>query len=348
MPHMCMNFVLLGGGMADKRYQVFVSSTYEDLKEERLEALTALLTAKCFVAGMEYFPAIDKDQFEYIKKVIDDCDFYLLILGGRYGSVPDGEEKSYTEKEFDYALEQGKKVIALLHKDPERLPRNKCESTSDKIEKYERFRAKITTGRLVDFWMDISELKAKIIAAIYQAKDSFPDLVGWVRGNTPSSEDVLELLQKNIKLEEELNKLKSNKQRSGEVICLEELARINSYSCKIRHVDMPNTYAKVILSAVFMHLSNCFFYEMHIFRVKSALEKYLASLCNIKWSNNIDLQFDPEDICNNILNKFQILNLITIKKSNTIRLGIEDGDRCFTVTDFGRNILLMLQEKNKE
>jgi hypothetical protein len=341
-----MDFVFLGGDMADKRYQVFVSSTYEDLKEERLEALTALLTAKCFVAGMEYFTAIDKDQFEYIKKIIDDCDFYLLILGGKYGSIPDGEEKSYTEKEFDYALAQGKKIIALLHKDPKSLPMNKCECTPDKIEKYERFRDKIKTGRLVDFWMDISELKAKIIAAIYQAKDSFPDLVGWVRGNTPSSEDMLELLQKNIKLEGELNALKNNIQQSDKIICLQELARIIPYSCGIKNVDIPPVGNSIIFSDIFIYMSKFFFNEINTFGALGELEKYLASLCNVNEGINTNFYFDPESTCDDIFDKFQLLNLIkTFRVKKTI-LGRENTYTCFAVTDFGRSILLALHSKN--
>ena len=73
----------------DKRYQVFVSSTFEDLQEERKEVMQALLELDCIPAGMELFPAADEAQWTLIKRVIDDCDYYLVIVGGRYGSVND-------------------------------------------------------------------------------------------------------------------------------------------------------------------------------------------------------------------------------------------------------------------
>ena len=95
----------------DKRYQVFVSSTYNDLIDERKEATQAILKCNCFPAGMELFPASNKKQWNVIKQVIDDSDFYLLILAGRYGSlgVDDfGTKVGYTEMEFDYALSKGK------------------------------------------------------------------------------------------------------------------------------------------------------------------------------------------------------------------------------------------------
>jgi len=64
--------------MADKKYQVFVSSTYSDLIEERRKSLDILLMADCIPAGMEAFVATDNEQFEVIKRVIDLCDYYVL------------------------------------------------------------------------------------------------------------------------------------------------------------------------------------------------------------------------------------------------------------------------------
>lgn len=101
----------------DKRYQVFVSSTYEDLQEERKEVMQALLELDCIPAGMELFPASNEDQWSLIKRVIDDSDYYLLILAGRYGSTND-VGMGYTEMEYRYALETKIPIISFLHKDP--------------------------------------------------------------------------------------------------------------------------------------------------------------------------------------------------------------------------------------
>jgi hypothetical protein len=87
----------------DKRYQIFISSTFTDLQEERAKVQQAVMELECIPAGMEAFPAIDEEQFEFIKKVIDDCDYYLLVIGGRYGSVSEEAGLSYTEMEYDYA-----------------------------------------------------------------------------------------------------------------------------------------------------------------------------------------------------------------------------------------------------
>ncbi|HYW11038.1 MAG TPA: DUF4062 domain-containing protein, partial [Longimicrobium sp.] len=118
----------------DKRYQVFVSSTFIDLQQERQEVMQALLELDCIPAGMELFPAGNDDQWSLIKKVIDDCDYYVVIVGGRYGSEgPEG--LGYTEMEYRYAVDQGKPVMAFLHKCPGELAAIRSEKSREGQEK---------------------------------------------------------------------------------------------------------------------------------------------------------------------------------------------------------------------
>ena len=101
----------------EKRYQVFISSTYADLQDERQEVIQALLELDCISAGMELFPAASDDQWTLIKQVIDDCDYYRVIVAGRYGSIGhDG--LSYTELEYRYANDTGKPIIGFVQKIP--------------------------------------------------------------------------------------------------------------------------------------------------------------------------------------------------------------------------------------
>ena len=86
-----------------KKYQVFVSSTRDDLVDERKSVSQALLESNCIPAGMELFPASNRTSWEIIKNAIDDSDYYLLIIAGRYGTLfkdenGDYSKCSYTEK----------------------------------------------------------------------------------------------------------------------------------------------------------------------------------------------------------------------------------------------------------
>ncbi|MEI7463491.1 MAG: DUF4062 domain-containing protein [Candidatus Taylorbacteria bacterium] len=123
----------------EKRYQVFISSTFMDLQEERQEVMQALLELDCIPSGMELFPAANDTQWEIIKKVISDCDYYLLILGGRYGSFA-SDGYSYTEKEYDFALEIGKPVLTFIHRSPGKIIASKTETTDLGKEKLKKFK----------------------------------------------------------------------------------------------------------------------------------------------------------------------------------------------------------------
>jgi hypothetical protein len=125
----------------EKRYQIFLSSTYEDLPDERAEVMQALLELNCMPAGMELFPAANEDQWNWIKKVVDESDYYMVIIGGRYGTISERTGISYTEMEYRYAVEVGKPIIGFLHEDPKQIPLGKCETNPDIVKKLENFRA---------------------------------------------------------------------------------------------------------------------------------------------------------------------------------------------------------------
>lgn len=175
--------------MADKRYQVFVSSTYADLKDERQKVIQAVIEMDCIPAGMELFPAADEEQFQFIKHVINDCDYYLLIIAGRYGSTT-AEGISYTEKEYDYAVSIGLKVIALIHENPDQIPMGKSEKDTLGREKLEEFRKKVASGRLMKYWKSANELPGLVTMSLVHAIKMFP-AVGWVRANKAVSVELL-------------------------------------------------------------------------------------------------------------------------------------------------------------
>lgn len=186
----------------DKRYQVFVSSTYADLQEERREVIQTLIEMDCIPSGMELFPAADEEQFEFIKKVIDDCDYYLLIIAGRYGSLdPDGI--SFTEKEYDYAVEKGLKVIAFIHENPDNIPAGKTDIDPVLRAKLESFKEKVRKNRLVKFWSKTSELPGLVSLSLQRTIKMFP-AVGWVRANTTSKPESLEEINNLRKMNDDL------------------------------------------------------------------------------------------------------------------------------------------------
>lgn len=173
----------------DRRHQVFVSSTFSDLKQERAEITQALLELDCFPAGMELFPATSASAWELIKGVIDDSDYYCLVMGGRYGSV-DEKGIGYTEKEYDYAVSVCKPVMAFLHKAPGAILADNTERTDVGRQKLELFRAKVEAAHHCKYWASAEELGGQVSRSLVVLRRTMPS-DGWVPGKFAVDESVL-------------------------------------------------------------------------------------------------------------------------------------------------------------
>lgn len=164
----------------EKKYQVFISSTFRDLKTARLKVRDAILSIYHFPVGMEMFGAADEDQWQIIKKDIDESDYYVLIIGKCFGSEVPGEGISYTQKEFRYAVSQGIPVLAFLMKDEAPVKPTFQETEKDRIKKLKDFRTEVCDHRTVDWWSNPDELAGKVIAALTRQMARKPR-IGWVR-----------------------------------------------------------------------------------------------------------------------------------------------------------------------
>jgi hypothetical protein len=146
-------------------------------------------------------------KFDLIQSVIDLCDYYVVVVGGRYGSVDPEAELSYTELEYDYAVETGTPIMAFLHGDPGRLTADRTELDSDLREKLSDFRKKTESSRTVKYWHDPGDLKGQVALAILQIRRSHP-AEGWIRASqamTPETErELAELRQRVAELTSEL------------------------------------------------------------------------------------------------------------------------------------------------
>jgi hypothetical protein len=146
----------------------------------------------CIPAGMELFPAADEEQFAFIKRIIDDCDYYILIIGGRYGTTTT-EGVSYTEREYDYAVSKGIDVLAFLHGSPDEIPVGKSDIDPQARKRLIEFRRRVSTGRLVKFWNSAAELPGLVALSLQKTIKSHPQ-PGWVRGGSASNQELLEQL----------------------------------------------------------------------------------------------------------------------------------------------------------
>lgn len=334
----------------DKRYQVFVSSTYIDLIPERSEVMQALLELECMPAGMELFPAANDSQWDWIKKVIDESDYYMVIIGGRYGSISKESGLSYTEMEYRYALESGKPVMGFMHEDISKLQTKVCEQTANGKKRLNIFRD-LVGSKLCKMYSSPQDLGAKVSRSITQMKKQHP-AVGWIRANAldsiVSADDMLKLKEENEELKARIYRLGMQAPDSLKALASgAELFEVHySYSRKTRSVETghyrntgEDLNAKILLS-----------WDEMLGRIGPELIKkdkwsddprnsveqlilekapdLLAAIQNGDKINDVHPSYESMDA---VMIQFKALNLITIK---------EDG--IWELTPYGENYVTKL------
>lgn len=340
----------------DKRYQVFVSSTFKDLEEERKHIIQTLMEMDCIPAGMELFPAVDEEQWDFIKKVVDDCDYYLLLIGGRYGSLsPEGI--GYTEMEYDYAVSKGMKVIALIHGDPNNLPQIKCEKDSKLQEKLENFREKVCTGRLVKFWKNLDQISGLVSLSLSKTIKTYP-AVGWVRADLIPSEnttqEILVLRNKVQELETTIQNLRlkpegiENLSQGEDVIILDVLYKANQAG------DTAYTAKKNYIISVEITWNSIFEFLSPSMLVENSEENLLTLLgsCIYRYCHEQIEDFAKKNKLKNLTNRkayledlrliivqFRALKLIALSNK---KHPPSDNNIYWTLTSYGDELMTQL------
>ena len=194
----------------NKKYQVFVSSTQEDLQEERNAVVTALHKDGYIPLCMEYFTASNRTQWEVIESIIPECDYYVVIVAGKYGSIEETSQKSYTQKEYELAIRSGIPCLGFIYKDIENLPLKKTEADPIIRQKLDAFR-KTVKSQMCSFWTNKDDLAASVVTALHRQVFENPR-VGWIRSNSRVDQMAYQALQEdNDRLRDKILKLSEDR-----------------------------------------------------------------------------------------------------------------------------------------
>jgi len=194
--------------MIEKKYQIFISSTYDDLKSERDKAIKTVLSLEQIPIGMEMFNAGDESQWELIKRAIDRTDYYIVIIGYKYGSVDD-DGIGYTEKEYDYAINKGIPVMAFIKDNSVPSTPEQRETNLDKQKQLNKFIDK-AKNKIAKFWRNEDELATHIATSLTTEMKRKP-MIGWIR--TP-----IDYIDKSFVDEKKLELLLSLINEKGEIV----------------------------------------------------------------------------------------------------------------------------------
>lgn len=169
----------------ERKYQIFVSSTYNDLKEERKNLQNNLFLSGYIPAGMEYFGARNQNVWEVIQNSIENSDIFVLVIAGRYGTIDQNCGIGYTEKEYNYAKEKNIPILAFIRS------RDSIKATdyddNPVRAKLENFIKRVENDYHVTFWNESTDLSTQVLTAIANLRNDRNNaeslMKGWVRWN---------------------------------------------------------------------------------------------------------------------------------------------------------------------
>ncbi|MBL0608668.1 DUF4062 domain-containing protein [Aeromonas jandaei] len=220
----------------EKKYQVFVSSTYDDLKGERDQVIKAVLEMGHIPVGMEMFSAADEEQWKIIQRQILESDYYIVVVANKYGSIgPDG--KSYTEMEYDFAVKSLVPTLGFVLNDKAPWPSERNEKSTKARAALTAFKSKVKS-KLVQFWDSKDDLHGKVSISLIKAITSNPR-VGWVRSSEGVGPEVMKeitrLSSENSNLRNELEKIKAASiEKVDEIRDVVKILNKNDFKIRIR------------------------------------------------------------------------------------------------------------------
>ena len=317
----------------NKKYQVFLSSTFKDLENERAKVIETLLNKDCIPVGMEYFPAAGEDQMTLIKELIDECDYYILILGGKYGSIEPSSEKSYTQLEYEYAVEKGIPISAFYLENKNELTADKIEIESELRTKFSDFES-LVKSRMCKSWTNADDLAGKVSTSLdYQIKHH--PRCGWVRGNSVASSEanakIIKLQEENEKLIQQINFLSSKLPVETEQYMQgEDLFTLHYSECIPFSTDSHDKEKKVSWNEIFLSVCTLLLKPVSEESIKEKLQKEFIPVFYV---------IDKSDF-QTILIQLMALKLISTD------IGKDYGSSAYTywvLTQYGRSEMVRLK-----
>jgi len=261
---------------------------------------------------MEAFVATDNEQFEVIKKVIDLCDYYVLIIGKRYGSVSSLTGKSYTEMEYDYAKSKDIPILVFAIDTNVVIDENKVDTDAEKVKLLELFRTKALKSRLASIWRTPEELTTSLAVSIMKAKYEIPR-VGWQRATdfdeASLRREISELQKENKQL---LGNLKAEQEKTSTFVEQSNVAFENcKFNLKYRWSTTSNhvrtdrrAETSIALQDIFVVVAT---EMMDVSLIEDAIEEVIIQKFI---GSSYTYSLDDTQLIKTVLNQLRVLGLI--------------------------------------
>lgn len=138
---------------------VFLSSTFEDMKEYRKAIIDRIIKRRMVPICMENWGANANKVTSVITDEVKKADIYLGIFGTRYGYVDENTNMSMTEIEYREALASNKPILVYIAKNAK-----DDITTGDNSQKMLELLTEIEKERIVYYFNSIDQLGEQVFA----------------------------------------------------------------------------------------------------------------------------------------------------------------------------------------
>lgn len=323
--------------MSTVKYQVFVSSTYEDLTVERSQVIKAILEMGHIPVGMEMFSAADEEQWKIITRQIDETDYYVVIVGNRYGSVTGGV--SYTEKEYDYAVAKGIPALGFIVDSSVDPLAKHIDKDEGKIAALTKFKTKVKQ-RPVGFWKTADDLHGKVSIALMKAFNTAPR-IGWTRATAIAGPEVTQelsrLSRENSELRTQLDVAQKREAIDRRAHLQQRINTLNAIPKKIRIRERGKSTWDIEVETNLFKLFSMLAPEMMVEISTVYAGKFLATM--LKPNRELVISSNAPIAINHVTMLFADLASLDLVEPSKKKHPVADKDSYWSLTQEGVEVL---------
>jgi hypothetical protein len=141
---------------------IFISSTYIDLQEHRKGVWQLLEQYNVNILGMEKFGARKESPLDTCIKAVSRADIYVGVILHRLGSIEPNTKKSYTQLEYEKAIELDKEILIYLVDEKNSVVNTQYIDFGEAHEQLENFKQLLKEKHTVDFFRNPNDLVERL------------------------------------------------------------------------------------------------------------------------------------------------------------------------------------------
>ncbi|GHU58238.1 hypothetical protein FACS189444_1580 [Spirochaetia bacterium] len=312
-----------------KKYHIFISSTLDDLKNERQELIRIIWELGHIPVTMELFDINDSEHQKIIKQNIENGDYFLSLTAHKYG--PAGASRVLAE--YNYARKKAVPVAALIIGEKDRWKDAKKETDPAVIQELEQFKQQLQSHPH-EFWNNTAELRQKAQNLLIREMN-FRPRTGWVNADQLSlpvvANELGRLSRENAELKQRIPAEGAecfSTEREKMLHTLEILA-LNKVSLSFFYV--PGENWENITKFRCLRLFKLLAPELYVPKTTTELSRFLGSILNPALERTLRKDYPtPSNTIKKLMADLHLLKLV--------RFSGHGDDELWELTDYGKEL----------